>query len=620
MQCPSCLNSNLTPSDDGRLVCDDCGEQFAGFQEEQVDFTLAGTAVSTRQSQSSQAQAVRKKLDAKKIASHHALSHPVCATPSYDILLCEGVFILSKNIARKLIELQYVNERIMQPLFHIVTHWVRRRQAGAHLFSKFHRNFQPFHVLSMISLASLYIRCPMLPRDLCRLVATRQIPYIATLKTVFPPHFVKTAAIRDAFTPKEMPIAKHVIRGANVIMRDKFAWYPLRAFFKANDNLLAYDYDRCSSLNDLCLKTKVSTAFPVGHLHITLLRLSRLLGLPDEFGARVLRFIELRTIAVKMARCMNGAKGGPWDTSKMDACSIDWIPSYLDANEPYYKCTPGERDLYGFPSDESVQIDFINTMRLCYSRKRDECKGGQEEVTKRDIQMREEWEGCKDAMERWLKVGNPEDIDNVGWTSLAPNVLCSLRGKQVREYASIVDDMLTERGETVPELWGKFIRAFEDIGAGDMLDSSDDEIDDEEQGDHLRMENRCMYDVSRCKDELLFEAKEGREAMEELYTTECGCQCERRVLRKWGGRTRARKMKECDFMYDPGGIGLAWTIMWRFFNGSNVLISGMDGTIGECSDIHRIRVAGDRSMDVVIRYILGLKALEKKNKVSKQRK
>ncbi|PXF41131.1 hypothetical protein BWQ96_09163 [Gracilariopsis chorda] len=618
MQCPSCYGNRLSPTGDGALVCDDCGEQIAGFQEEEVDFALSGTAVTNRASQSSQARATRKSLEAR----HFNTENVLCKKPTDEILLCEGVFILAKAIATALIRLRYSSDRIMVPLFEVITCWVRRRHAGAHRYGTSHKGFQQYHVLSLICLASLYIRAPMLPRDLCRLVATRQVPYFAVLGTVFPAEFHKTAAIRKAFTPTKFPVAKHVIRVANELASDKHAWPPLRKFFQTNSPIWCE-----STVMNLwgSKRTLIPTWFPVAHLHISILRLSRLLGLPDDFGARVLRFMELRLIAVKMARVLNGEQGGPWDDSRLDSYHVNHIPNYLYLTRPFSKVIRAERDLYGFPTDQSLQVDFINTMRICYCRRKLRPNVKKEELSNKEETFRQEWEQCKTAMLRWLNVGSVEDIDNVGWTALSPEVISTMKGRQIRAFAKLVDEIHLEKGEDEPELWGRLVNAFKEIGES----GSDDEMAFEMSEQYgAVVERECMYDLNRIEDGMnarvereVADMIEERELLDSLdLRTEQGEPVERGPIRQWDKyhpanqrSIRNRKglyrklVSKYDYVWEPQGMGLAWTIMFRFFSGSNVVLEGMKATQNEDVYVDQMRKACDRTLGVVIRYILGLK-------------
>lgn len=586
---------------------------------------LTGTAIATRQSQSSQARQIRQRLE----SSQFQRPKPAKKKKTDDILICEGAFHLAKAIVNRLIELKYLPARVKVPLFEILTCWVRCRHAFAD-FSSLRRPFQPYQVLSLICLAALYIRAPLLPRDICRLANTLQIPFLTALKTVFPENFEKTEGIRMLFTPRDLPAARHVARYANQFVRGKETWPPLRRFFRGNADFVSEFQFVFDPSDETLLSDKYITSFPIGHLHITLLRITRLLGLPDSFGARVLRFTELRRTAVKMARVFASERDGPWDDCRIDEFDIDHIPSFDDPKKVFSRPLPGNGDLYGFPTDESLLVDIINAMRLCYGQTalRDIVTDGADEKSR--LQLVEEWRACKDAMMNWLKYGNPEDIDNMTWTSLSQNVLASMRGKQLREYAKLADDILSERGEGPPEMWGKFISAFQSIGDyGRRFEQEELRHGDADPAvyNHVRTEETCMYNRERCGDKPSFEIAEGKAEMEQegdAYRCErnqCGLDrdYQRAPLRSYGdfeisletvmpGKRKRRKApNKGDFLVEPAGIGLAWTIITKFFDGTNVVVSGTEITPAEKTKIIRLRTACDRAMEIVVKYVLGLK-------------
>ncbi|KAI0558869.1 hypothetical protein FGB62_182g131 [Gracilaria domingensis] len=468
----------------------------------------------------------------------------------------------------------------------------------------------------------------MLPRDLCRLVATRQVPFFAVLKTLFPPSFRESRAIRNAFTPTKLPIAKHVIRVANELATDDHAWPPLAKFFQRNVPLRS----KLSSHNVWGAKqTFVPTCFPVSHLHITILRVSRLLGLPDDFGARVLRFMELRLVAVKMARVLNHQSEGSFDDSRINAYHVNHIPNYLDPSRPFSKVIHPQRDLYGFPTDHALQADFINTMRLCYGRRKLRRSAKAEKLSKREQRLREEWRGCTDAMLRWLQIGNPEDVDNVAWTALSPDAISNTRGACLRRLAELVDDIHAEKGELDPQLWGRYVNAFTEIGRRGDEDCEEAPVNFvEDDFSHIVEETECMYDLDRIRPGLTDSVNkavqnmtEERRLLDSLDLRDVdGEPVNREPVRRWGLRRSSKTrplgnrkrlyskiVSSYDYFLEPAGIGLAWTIMNRFFAGNNVVLEGMKLTQSE--DVHdeQMRRACDRTLGVVIRYILGLKAI-----------
>lgn len=511
------MSQNLTPGD-GRVICDDCGEELLGFQEEEMDNIFAGTAVTNRMSQSSQAFRIRNNIAVMKDLDELPTTSDVDSTPN-ELVLCEAMFLYTRLVVDRLIELQYVSPRIKKPLFEITACWARRCHNRFHHFSvdAQRKLFRPFHSFSLICLAAVYIRSALLPRDICRLVYTRQIPYIGILKTIFPSKFSKSKKLRAALTPRSLPIPQELIQTANLMALDNDTWPPLRIYFLSNIT--------AGTSLDVPKFSATTSAFPVGNLHVTLLRLTRLLGLPDEFGARVLRFAELRQIAVKMSRVLHNAKGGPWDESQLDGYDITFLKPYLNDTGKFADMVHPYTDMYGYPTHESVMIDLINSMRLCYGRRGTTSRLRWKSIDSNvqgyrlaeDRKLLAEWERCKDAMMAWLRRGNPEDLDAVGWTGLTPNVLASLRGKQLRRYTQLVDDMLDGAGEHAPEMWGEFLQEWKKIEEeGDEFDERDKNVEEWDDGEirHVRTEKECMYDVGRCKDEVEFEPTQGKEEME----------------------------------------------------------------------------------------------------------
>lgn len=616
-----------------------------GFLEEEMDDTLVGTAMSNRQSQASQARAMRASFHAKKEADELLVQKPPSKTD--DLLICEGVFHYAKALVDRLIILKYTTLRIKGPLFNIISHWVGHIRARIRTPGQRSKIFQPHLVLSMVCLSAVFVRSPLLPRDICRLVATRQLPFLTILKTAFPPDFHKTHVVRDAFTARRMPIVTQLIRTARDLSRKSSAWPPLRELFIASDGWQHRNETR-----------PLWVPFPIGNFHITLLRVTRLLGLPDEFGARVLRWVELRNAAVRMY-------------------------SYASQEVSFETDDRSKILLRDDVTDCSVIIDVVTTMRLCYSRVR---------KTPRNVKFKKEWEDCKNAMSQWLQHGCIEDLDTVSWTALSPMALSKLRGKNLRKYISLVDDALSEKGEQIPEVWGLFVREFEDIAmVGEGLEESDGDAEqgssseDNEIMEHVRTDKRCMYDASRCGDVPMFDAAEGKDAMD----AECGYDFEagavqtrktlltgkKKMFRRSAQSKRRRNMRDSpskpqqvgieesangneqsdsdstpqemdtggdavswaegsrgtkrrlqwssgdesneglarreharkrDLLVEPCGIGLAWTIMVHFFQGSHVHLSGMDIDTDCWSYLQRTKKACDETLKVTIEYVEGL--------------
>lgn len=465
MECPSCGGLELSPAAEGVLVCEDCDEQFAGYRDEEMDDALAGTAVTTRMSQASQAQNVRTRMTAARKSASASAKAPVDPAenePDGEVALCESVFVISLAIADALVRLRYATRSIKGPLFQIVLHWVKRRHAGVRYVSAGTPRvpFKAAHVLSLISLAAIYMRSPLLPRDLCRLAALGKIPFYTAARDHLSPALFSAAKVRDVLIPSEFVVPRDVMLGAITFGQDEYAWPPMTEFFKSNGRRIRNNVRKSHNLQ----------ALPLGHMHVTLLRIVRLLGLPDSFGARVVRFIELRRTAVKVARIIHCKKSGPWDDNK----EIDAYPVTTKEEDPSMAwnsfSTPllDTMDCYEHPTDRTLQVDIISTMRLCYGvKKRSTLKpwfhflDPQPQMV--EGQMKVEWEACKKSMAEWLRTGG-DDGDVSVWTSLSPQALVNMRGESLRKYLRMVDGTLPcGKSEDMPHFMRQFVATFGEI-------------------------------------------------------------------------------------------------------------------------------------------------------------
>lgn len=487
MQCSGCFGTNFQNCD-GKFVCEDCGEEVIGVQQELMDEGFIGTSLSNRPSQLSQAQDVRATVEARQERRQH--SPLLVSSTTEQMYVFEAMFHVVKAITDRLIRLQYVTETIRSPIFQIVSHLIRRMHAGEPSKRASYRSSRAVHMLATIALAASHVRSVLLPRDLCRIVATQQVPYLTALTTTVPEHLARNEGVQILLAPHSLPTMRAIVHAARDIALGPHAWPPLREI---------YGFPQSDSAVHHFSFAKVGPSrysFPVGHAGLTLLRLTRLLGLPDDFGARVIRWIELRKTAMK-----------------------DYLSSYVKASnrnrtKNYLGVYP-RRALLGRATDESLLIDIVNTMRLCYGRRR-----GHE----REPQLEDEWLRCKATMTVWLKTGCVEDIDSVQWTSLSPNILATIRGKRLRRYARLVDIVMEQKGERRPELWGPFLKEFKDIAnqkymSNDSYSETDNESGSGDDDDpFLRKEKRCMYDGSRCAHFNSTSPGEGEVAMDQ----ECG--------------------------------------------------------------------------------------------------
>jgi hypothetical protein len=288
-ECPSCGGQSLSQTgDEGALVCDDCDEQFQGFRAEELDEEYASRmTVFRRTSQSSRAE--RRRLVAEAENARTALKISSSQTGAVDSsrLVYEGVVIISRAIVDALVHGEYAPRCIIDICFKIVSHWVRMCHAGAVAGARGLSpiDFSAHSILAFISLAAVFVRSSLLPRDLCVLAAQKKIPFITACVDLLDPRFSEAKLVRKALCPAYLPIAHEIVRRASTIALSNYSWPPLKAYFDGESVI----YTHWSILS-----------FPLGQYEATLLRIVRLLGLPDDFCKRVQRYRELRRVATAM--------------------------------------------------------------------------------------------------------------------------------------------------------------------------------------------------------------------------------------------------------------------------------------------------------------------------------
>jgi hypothetical protein len=316
-------------------VCDACNEQFQGFRAEELDEEYASRmTVFRRTSQSSRAE--RKRLVAEAENARTALKISASQTETVDAsrLISEGVVVISRAIVDSLVAGGYAPKGITRICFKVISHWLRMCHMGAGTKVKGLSldNFSANSILAFISLAAVFVRSSLLPRDLCVLAVQRKIPFLTASVELLDPHFLHANAVRKALNPPRFPIARDITRLANAIATSEFAWPPLRPFF--NGDAVIYKHWAYSS-------------FPLGQYELTLSRTVRLLGLPDDFCARVHRYRELRRVATAMnikihalererrSKRISAKKVKRFDTGHEDARDPMWIagPAFMEETD-----------------------------------------------------------------------------------------------------------------------------------------------------------------------------------------------------------------------------------------------------------------------------------------------
>jgi hypothetical protein len=288
-ECPSCGGQSLSQTgDEGALVCDDCDEQFQGFRAEELDEEYASRmTVFRRTSQSSRAERRRLVAEAENARTILKISSSQTGTVDISHLVYEGVVIISRAIVDALIQGNHAPKSIIDICFKIVSHWVRMCHVGAVAGTRglTPNDFSAHSILGFISLAALFVRSSLLPRDLCVLAAQKKIPFMTACRDLLDSRFLDAQLVRKALSPAYLPIAHEVVRRASAIALSNYSWPPLKAYFDGESVI----YTHWSILS-----------FPLGQYEVTLLRIVRLLGLPDSFCKRVERYRELRRVATAM--------------------------------------------------------------------------------------------------------------------------------------------------------------------------------------------------------------------------------------------------------------------------------------------------------------------------------
>lgn len=634
------------------MVCNDCGEEVVGFQEEEEEFDDTGPReVRAVQSARDNWEMLEARRESQQVEMERRKVVP-------QLLVYEASLYILKAMTDRLIKLNYLTSNVRRPLFQIWSHWIRRKHAGIPYPSRTSSPNRLHYLLAMVSLAASYIRSPMLPRDLCRLAATRQIPFMTALATEVPTHMTSDATVQKVLAADRIPIPRKVVLAANNLALGPYAWPALRELYRRRDSIASTTF-----IAPFIAKTTVGDrimaipeSFPIGHESMTLLRLIRLLGLPDEFGARVLRWRELRELATRHA--MNEA-----------------LDSHSKVGQQHHLF------LLGRPTEDGLMIDTINTLRICYGRRL--CYGGSV-LSKRDADLQSEWDMCKKMMNRWLHTGTPEDVDLDIWCTLSPQLLKSIKGKHLQRYAQLVDVMLEQKGEKGADLWGPFLQEFRNVAMeDDYFDEGNSDSGDGKTDRFLRVEQECIYDPSRCDPARTVDTDlcdDGLNDMELecglveqtgeanvrkflLHSTESVRYAKRKRKRemqihaqmmmensgdrpptqynddnvemaqsqgRWNGneanacaggdvghdetlddeRTNSARQvsaHEFNWVWEPSGIGLAWTVMMSFFEGGRINADcGVEDFVQLADFSNRLKgvvAACNRTMRVTMEYI-----------------
>lgn len=436
MQCPSCHAEDLISEGLGKLVCASCGEEFSGFQEEETDAVLAGTAVSNRQSQSQQAQSARERISVPSPLRTNARRSR--RRPS-KWRFCELVARAALDVLNLLIGEQLEKDELKKVLFCIWAYWTDHVH---HIESSYTMLHVREHAYSLICLSCIHTRSSTLVRDVRRVALSSQSSLCQgevyrklVEQQAAPTRYVPSGLVPHAGKP-EVFAQRH--------MQSDFSWPHVRSRF------LRWSMD--NSLRGV-------PTVPVGNQTIVCLRLCRLLGLPDEFGGRVLRYMELERAAIESETRKADAQASFASDARLGNAGRSFTSGF--ANESWRMSKLARS--HEAPSDEHLLMAFLNTMRICYCTLPQGVKinrRAQSELRK----LSAEFECCMKQMKHWARAGFFEDMYSINWSGLSPRSLSRSQARHVNAYAAIVNALLSEIAEEAPDMWGNFIKTFELIG------------------------------------------------------------------------------------------------------------------------------------------------------------
>lgn len=357
-QCPSCGGSSLSTVGDGAiLVCDDCHEQFQGYRQEEMDDEAAAhIAVFARQSQ--EAQRGVRALNAAAADARAAIRKSVKLSPgNRTFTLYKSIILISRAIIDALVENGYAPDTIIDPCYHIVVRWVQVCQTGhlRRIKGASPQNFSLHCILAFVSLAALYVRCPLLPRDICLLAFSNRIPYMSAAADLLDPEILLDDVLRRALTVQYIHTGMEVSHLACLIGVSEYAWPPLKEFFDGQRALYTHEWH--------------GDVFPLGHYDTTLRRLIWLLGLPEGYVDRVKRYRELHVISASMAHKTHKYVS---EYAKNGIAPDDFAPTNCDTETPRNTDTGTNEDSFGVQKSPSANQESVLDTRVFHDMEVDQ--------------------------------------------------------------------------------------------------------------------------------------------------------------------------------------------------------------------------------------------------------
>lgn len=517
LQCEVCGSFNLIPDEAGGYVCEDC-DTVVDFRAEELDEYVPGTVRKNRESQVLRSSQIQSSLKVKTPARSRE--------PAFDnnIVLREAIVSIVKAQVQYLVDSEIAPKELKAPVWNIMSHYLtasRVTRPGSQPFLLRLNNFRLSMTLVFLALAAIYIRCPLLPRDLVNLVCTGKLPYIHAASEHVNHKVLKRRKLKALLTPVELPAVAGIIQRAILLVTtEDYRWPPLRHFF-------FLDYERYHVR---------FRAFPVGNAELVLLRMLEHARLPKTLYPRILRYRELRRSAGSAMLQANGRNGIASEFTKSELLMHD-----DPANEELRKSAQlsgkqsntdntrtdsdqsGDRDDQSFLQFRATKLerpifccavhdtdytcigDIINTFRICYADVDSDSDrattqglvpdeetfvpsdlaagqaasgfGNQERASKSSADrtsLQAELANFEATLKERQFCATNEDL-NVHWTNLTPPAVRGLRGRKLREYVHLSES--SERQELpVQHAWNESLSFFRTIAEQNL------EIDESSNG------------------------------------------------------------------------------------------------------------------------------------------
>lgn len=573
-ECHSCYGTNFQVDEDGGMVCGDCGAVAVGVREEEieVDFTENKSGPVRRESQASQAANRRAAILFKEQEANEKLLQEEKATDP-ELLFCETVTIITTELARSMVDKRLLPPEVYYPLEQVLTHWVLQRHGEVKKRS-YHRS----HILSFIALAALYIRSSLLPRDFVILCINGSIPYFTVAE--FIPSEFHVKSILKTVVPRVPPRTQDIMKGMVLYGNSEYSWIGLETFF-------------------LRRKDWIYSAAPLGNPGDTLKRLVTHLKLPDSFIRRVENFQRFKRQA-KNALEDCGAPLPPmkW-REKVPPLSSGAFSWYVSEN---YDCCE-------WPTNHTLLIDVINTIRLCYgwyprNLPSETFKSEQHKLKteKIDSELREEWNAACKHMRDWVETGGGVDATLSTWRTLSNQAIQSLQGEALEEFCEFAE-ITQDTTRNTSFAMKKFINEFKSLA--NQLANEPREAHPTQQAGSER-NTTCFGMVGHVGAKRTF--GEFRDDIDfqignQVQTVDQRLGCERRRLNPPVYKGCVGDKRGITRVWEEGvEIGLAWTMIHNFFLAAPASVGPCAEEENSYTEKFMVECA-DRTMAMVVDYI-----------------